>query len=93
MKQACSNPLSADSITSCKSDANVSVPRPQSTGSLSFLSLTGECNIGDHPECGGFSMVMIEEYPCNILYPENQLSSASRDGAVLRYKEKKKSRM
>ncbi|XP_020554102.1 zinc finger protein CONSTANS-LIKE 9 isoform X2 [Sesamum indicum] len=42
--------------------------------------------------CEGFSMATIEEHPCNIPYPGNQFSSAIRDGAVLRYKEKRKSR-
>ncbi|KAI3456605.1 hypothetical protein Pfo_013268 [Paulownia fortunei] len=93
MQQACSNPVSADSITSCKSDQNACFPGPaQSTLSLSFSGLNGECNIEDHPECGEFSMVIIEEHPCNIPCPENQLLSASRDGAVLRYKEKRKAR-
>ncbi|KAL0398916.1 UNVERIFIED_CONTAM: Zinc finger protein CONSTANS-LIKE 10 [Sesamum radiatum] len=90
MQQACSKQVSADdSITSCKSDTNICFTEPaQSTLSLSFLALDHE----DHLDCEGFSMATIEEHPCNIPYPGNQFSSAFRDGAVLRYKEKRKSR-
>ncbi|XP_057765132.1 zinc finger protein CONSTANS-LIKE 10-like [Salvia miltiorrhiza] len=88
LKQDCSNQLSAESMTSCKSDSNDCVTRPaQSTHSISFSGRTTECNIGDLPESGGFSSVMMEEHQYDI-----QFSSAIRDDAVLRYKEKRKSR-
>ncbi|PIM99669.1 hypothetical protein CDL12_27832 [Handroanthus impetiginosus] len=83
MQPACSNQLSTDSITSCKSDQNACMSRPGQS--------TLPPNNGDHPEYEGFSMVVMEEYPHYIPYPENQFL-ASRDGAVLRYKEKKKAR-
>lgn len=93
MKQTCSNPLSSESMRSCKSDSINCVPRPEpSTLSISFSGRTTECNIGDHPENGGFSPVIIEEHPYDILFPENHFSSAIRDDAVLRYKEKRKAR-
>ncbi|KAH6833562.1 hypothetical protein C2S53_005366 [Perilla frutescens var. hirtella] len=93
MKQACSNPLSSESMKSCKSDSNVCAPRPApSTHSISFAGRTTECNIGDHPESGVFSSVIMEEHPYSIIFAENQFSSAIRDDAVLRYKEKRKSR-
>lgn len=93
MKQDCSNLLTADSMTSCKSDSNDCVPRPaQSTHSIPFSGRTAECHDGDLLESGGFSSVVIEDHPYDILYPENQFSSAVRDDAVLRYKEKRKSR-
>lgn len=93
MKQTCSNPLSSESMTSCKSESNFCVPRPApSTLSISFSGQTTECNIGDHPESGAFSPVIIEEHPYDILFPENHFSSAIRDDAVLRYKEKRKAR-
>ncbi|KAK6149612.1 hypothetical protein DH2020_017137 [Rehmannia glutinosa] len=94
MQQACSNQVSGDSITSCKSDQNVGFTGPaDSTLSYSFSGLNEECDIGDHPEYGGFSMALIDEHPCTTTCSENQLSSAIRDVAVLRYKEKRKSRM
>ncbi|KAG6392427.1 hypothetical protein SASPL_146646 [Salvia splendens] len=88
LKQDCSNQLSVESMTSCKSDSNDCVPRPaQSTHSISFSGQTTKCNIGDLPENGGFSSVMMEEHQYDV-----QFSSAVRDDAVLRYKEKRKSR-
>ncbi|XP_047941228.1 zinc finger protein CONSTANS-LIKE 10-like [Salvia hispanica] len=90
LKQKCttSNQLSAESMTSCKSDSNDCVPRPaQSTHSISFSGQTTECNARDLPESGGFSSVIMEEHQYDI-----QFSSAVRDDAVLRYKEKRKSR-
>ncbi|KAK4398808.1 Zinc finger protein CONSTANS-LIKE 10 [Sesamum angolense] len=93
MQQACSKQISADSITSCKSDTHICFTEPaQSTLSLSSLALDHECETKDHLDCEGFSMATIEEHPCGIPYPGNHFSSAIRDGAVLRYKEKRKSR-
>lgn len=90
MKQACSSQISADSTASCKSDSYVSVPRAY-TRSISFSALTDDCNIGDYAECGGYPSVMTEENSSIILYPESQFQ-ATRDDAVLRYKEKRKAR-
>ncbi|KAL0353339.1 UNVERIFIED_CONTAM: Zinc finger protein CONSTANS-LIKE 10 [Sesamum angustifolium] len=93
MQQACSKQISADSITSCKSDTHICFTEPaQSTLSLSSLALDHECETKDHLDCEGFSMATMEEHPCSIPYPGNHFSSAIRDGAVLRYKEKRKSR-
>ncbi|KAL0443072.1 UNVERIFIED_CONTAM: Zinc finger protein CONSTANS-LIKE 10 [Sesamum latifolium] len=92
MQQACSKQVSAD-FTSCKSDTHICFTEPaQSTLSLSFLALDHECETKDHLDCEGFSIATIGEHPCDIPYPGNQFSSAIRDGAVLRYKEKRKSR-
>nr|AIE41598.1 zinc finger protein CONSTANS-LIKE 7 [Lagerstroemia indica] len=93
MKQACSNIVSADSTTSCKSDSNISVPGAEpSTHSISLSALAAECNFGDHTDYGGFPSAIMEERSCNHLCTESQFSSAIRDDAVLRYKEKRKSR-
>lgn len=77
-------------LTSCKSDSNDCVtPRPaQSTHSISFSGQTTECNV----ESGVLSSAVAEENPYDIMFSENQFSSAVRDDAVLRYKEKRKSR-
>ncbi|GFP92807.1 zinc finger protein constans-like 10 [Phtheirospermum japonicum] len=87
VQPACSNQVSADSMTSCKSDQNVCFPVPaQSTLSFSYSGLNGERDILDQPEC------IMEERPFNNPCTDYQLSSAIRDVAVLRYREKKKSR-
>ncbi|KAL0363102.1 UNVERIFIED_CONTAM: Zinc finger protein CONSTANS-LIKE 10 [Sesamum calycinum] len=89
MQQACSKQISADSITSCKSDTHICFTEPaQSTLSLSSLALDHECETKDHLDCEGFSMATIEEHPCSIPYPGNHFSSAIRDGAVLRFNKK-----
>ncbi|GER33825.1 zinc finger protein CONSTANS-LIKE protein [Striga asiatica] len=88
MQPACSNQVSVDSITSCKSDdQNICFHGP--TQSLSFSGWNGEDDTLDKPRCGD---VVMEEHLCNVPCPEYPLSSAIRDVAVLRYKEKRKSR-
>lgn len=92
-KAACSNPVFADSVTSCRTDPNNGFPRQaQSNLSFSFSGQTGENSTGDYQECGMSSMFMLGEPQCLISCPESQLPSASRDSAVLRYMEKKKLR-
>uniref|UniRef100_A0A5B7BP88 Putative zinc finger protein CONSTANS-LIKE 9 n=1 Tax=Davidia involucrata TaxID=16924 RepID=A0A5B7BP88_DAVIN len=93
LQSACSNPVSADSVISCKTDPNVCFPRQaHSSLSLSFSGLTGESTTGDYQDCGVSSMLLMGEHPWHTPCPENPLPSASRDSAVLRYKEKKKTR-
>lgn len=86
LQQTCSNAISGDSITS--SDLNGCFSRPAKP----TVSFSDGCSVGDYPECEEFSMVMTEEHPCIIPCIESQLPSAWRDGAVLRYKEKRKAR-
>ncbi|KAL2495516.1 Zinc finger protein CONSTANS-LIKE 10 [Forsythia ovata] len=89
----CSNPISADRVTSCKTDPNTFLPRKAlSTPLLSFSGLTGESSTGNHQECGMSSMLIIGEPPWHFPCPKSQETSSSRDCAVLRYREKKKSR-
>ena len=94
IQPACSNPISADSIISSKTDPNLCYPPRQahSSLSLSFSGLTGESSTGDFQDCGVSSMLLMGEPPWCSPCPENSLPSASRDSAVLRYKEKKKAR-
>ncbi|XP_059663730.1 zinc finger protein CONSTANS-LIKE 9-like [Cornus florida] len=88
---ACSNPASADSMISCKTDPNLCFPRQAySNLSVSFSALTGESTSGDYQDCGVSSMLLMGEPPWHN--PENPSPSADRDSAVLRYKEKKKTR-
>ncbi|RVW30225.1 Zinc finger protein CONSTANS-like 9 [Vitis vinifera] len=62
MQPACSNPISADSIISSKTDPNLCFPSRQahSSLSLSFSGLTGESSTGDYQDCGVSSMLLME---------------------------------
>lgn len=89
MKQpACSNAASADSIISAKTEPIIPYTPRQAQSNLSFSGLTGESNAGDYQDCGASSMLLMGEPPCS----ENSLQSTNRSDAVMRYKEKKKSR-
>eukprot|EP00268_Persea_americana_P046427 TRINITY_DN4782_c0_g1_i4.p1 TRINITY_DN4782_c0_g1~~TRINITY_DN4782_c0_g1_i4.p1 ORF type:complete len:410 (-),score=84.34 TRINITY_DN4782_c0_g1_i4:724-1953(-) len=97
MQAACSNAISADSLTSnpvAKSDSNLYLPARQahSSLSLSFSGLIGETSAGDYQDSGVSSMFLMGEPPWYPHGPESSLPSASRDSAVMRYKEKKKTR-
>ncbi|KAK3007947.1 hypothetical protein RJ639_013360 [Escallonia herrerae] len=93
LQPACSNPVSLDSMISCKTDPNLCYPKQaQSSLSLSFSGPNGESSAGDYQDCGVSSTVLVGELPWHTPCPENQLPSASRDSAVLRYKEKKMKR-
>ncbi|ONK79332.1 uncharacterized protein A4U43_C01F5290 [Asparagus officinalis] len=93
-QQACSN--GADPLPSnpgSKADPSASFPARQahSSLSLSFSGLTGESSAGDYPEMS--SMLLMGEPPW---YPTghecSSFPAANRDSAVMRYKEKKKTR-
>ncbi|KAM7503801.1 hypothetical protein LguiB_002705 [Lonicera macranthoides] len=87
---ACSNPASADSLMSCKTESNACYTK-QAHSNLSFSGITGESSAGDYQDCGASSMLLMGEPPpwCT---PESSNPSTSRSNAVLRYKEKKKTR-
>lgn len=91
VQSACSNAASAESIRSCKTEPpTLCFARQQS--SFSFSNLTGESSAGDYQDCGASSMLRMGEPPWHPACPENPTSSTSRSDAVLRYKEKKKTR-
>ncbi|KAK4716472.1 hypothetical protein R3W88_014810 [Solanum pinnatisectum] len=90
MLPACSNAESADSLMSCKTEPTVYFARQASI--LSFSNLGGESNAGDYQECGASTMLLMGEPPWCHPCPESSLASSSRSDAVLRYKEKKKTR-
>ncbi|KAJ8564433.1 hypothetical protein K7X08_000893 [Anisodus acutangulus] len=87
MQPACSN---AESLMSCKTEPTICFARQASI--LSFSNLGGESNVGDYQECGTSTMLLMGEPPWSHPYPESSLASSSRSNAVLRYKEKKKTR-
>jgi len=91
---ACSNGASADSFMSSKTEPNLCVAR-QAHSTHSFSGLSGESNGGDCQEiqdCGTSSMLLMGEPPWCPPCPDNSLPSTIRSSAVLRYKEKKKTR-
>ncbi|XP_009789805.1 zinc finger protein CONSTANS-LIKE 10-like [Nicotiana sylvestris] len=90
MQPACSNAESADSLVSCKTEPSICFARQASI--LSFSNLGGESNAGDYQECGASTMLLMGEPPWYHPFPETSLPSSSRSNAVLRYKEKKKTR-
>lgn len=92
MQPACSNGASADSFMSSKTEPNLGFAK-QAHSTLSFSGSTG----GDHQEiqdCGASSMLLLGEPPWCPQCPDNSLPSTTtiRSSAVLRYKEKKKTR-
>lgn len=92
MQPACSNAASADSIISSKTEPNLCFTKPANSG-ISFSGLTGETNAGDYQDCGVSSMAIVGDPPWYPPGPESSVPSTSRTDAVMRYKEKKKSRM
>ncbi|KAH7533532.1 hypothetical protein FEM48_Zijuj04G0140900 [Ziziphus jujuba var. spinosa] len=92
MQPACSNAASADSVMSTKTEPILCFNTKQAHSNLSFSGLTGESSAGDYQDCGASSMLLMGEPPwCPPPCQEN-LQSASRSDAVMRYKEKKKTR-
>lgn len=82
----CSNAASVDSLMSCKTEPNPCYARQHSN--ISFSSLTGESSGGEYQDCGASSVVPMGEPPwCTA-----STASTTRSDAVLRYKEKKKTR-
>ncbi|OAY35070.2 zinc finger protein CONSTANS-LIKE 9 [Manihot esculenta] len=92
MQQACSNAASADSMMSAKTEPVLCFTTRQGHSSLSFSGLTGESSAGDYQDCGASSMLLMGEPPWCPPCPESSCPSANRSNAVMRYKEKKKTR-
>ncbi|XP_022771635.1 zinc finger protein CONSTANS-LIKE 9-like [Durio zibethinus] len=88
----CSNAASVDSMMSNKTDSILYFTARKAHSSLSFSGLTGESSAGDIQDCGASSMLLVGEPswcpPCT----ESSFPSATRSNAVMRYKEKKKTR-
>ncbi|PIN20353.1 hypothetical protein CDL12_06944 [Handroanthus impetiginosus] len=92
MQPACSNGASADSVISCKTEPNLGFTRQAHSG-LSFSGLTGESSAGDYQDCVvSSSMLIMGEPPWAPPGPESSMPPSSRSNAVMRYKEKRKTR-
>ncbi|GMI73318.1 B-box domain protein 7, CONSTANS-like 9 [Hibiscus trionum] len=92
VQPACSDAASADSMMSNKTDTILCFTARQAHSSLSFSGLTGESSAGDYQDCGASSMLLMGESPWCPPCAESSLQSATRSNAVMRYKEKKKTR-
>lgn len=88
VQPACSNAASADSLRSCKTEPNPCYGRQQSNISFS-RTLESTATAGDYQDCGASSMLLMGEPPPAH---DSTTSSGIRNDAVLRYKEKKKTR-
>ncbi|KAK4429214.1 Zinc finger protein CONSTANS-LIKE 9 [Sesamum alatum] len=91
MQPACSNAASADSVVSCKTEPNLCFAKQAHSG-LSFSGLNGETSAGDYQDCGVSSILIMGEPPWGPPGPESSIPPSSRSDAVMRYKEKKKTR-
>ncbi|KAK4386304.1 Zinc finger protein CONSTANS-LIKE 9 [Sesamum angolense] len=91
MQPACSNAASADSVVSCKTEPNLCFTRQAHSG-LSFSGLNGETSAADYQDCGVSSILIMGEPPWGPPGPESSMPPSSRSDAVMRYKEKKKTR-
>ncbi|KAJ0801491.1 putative transcription factor C2C2-CO-like family [Helianthus annuus] len=87
---ACSNAASGDSLRSCKTEPNPCYRTQLSN--ISFSSLTGDSNAGDYQDCGASSILLRGEPTWSTPAHDSTTSSGIRNDAVLRYKEKKKTR-
>ncbi|KAK4752898.1 hypothetical protein SAY87_021696 [Trapa incisa] len=88
---ACSA-ASADSMMSSKTEPIPCFTPRQAHSNLSLSGPTWENYTGDYQDCGASPMTLMGEPPWCPVGPENSLPSASRSDAVMRYKEKKKTR-
>lgn len=92
VQPTCSNAASADSGMSAKTEPDFCFSR-QAHSSLSFSGLTAESSAGDFQESGVSPVILMgEPPPWHSPCPESSFPSTSRSSAVLRYKEKKKTR-
>ena len=89
---ACSNAASADSIISTKTEPVHCFTARQGHSNLSFSGITGESSPADYQDCGASSMLLMGEPPWCPPCPESSFQSGNRNDAVMRYKEKKKTR-
>ncbi|KAK8650823.1 hypothetical protein V6N13_140446 [Hibiscus sabdariffa] len=91
IQPACSNAASGDSMMSNKTDSILYFTARHAHPT--FSGQTGESTAGDYQDCGASTMLPMGEPPWCHPCGESSFPSATRSDAVLRYKEKKKTRM
>ncbi|MBA0822059.1 hypothetical protein Goarm_018878 [Gossypium armourianum] len=79
-------------MMSSKTDSILCFTARQAHSSVSFSGLTGESSAGDYQDCGASSMLLMGEPSWCPPCAESSFQSATRSNAVMRYKEKKKTR-
>ncbi|KAE8690141.1 Zinc finger protein CONSTANS-LIKE 9 [Hibiscus syriacus] len=92
IQSACSKAASTDSMLSSKTDSILYFTARKDHSSFSFSGLTGESSGGDYQDCGASSMLLMGEPSWRPPSTEAPFPSATRSDAVMRYKEKKKTR-
>ncbi|CAL9197194.1 unnamed protein product [Musa hybrid cultivar] len=94
----CGNAVSADPAMSNpegNADSSLALPgrQVQSTLSFSFSGVTGESSAGEYQDCGMSGMLLTGEPSCYHAGPgSSSLPTSNRESALIRYKEKKKTR-
>ncbi|XP_050205869.1 zinc finger protein CONSTANS-LIKE 9-like [Mercurialis annua] len=84
---------SADSTMSAKTEPILRFTAGPGRSNLSFSGLAGDSSAADYQDCGASSMLFMGEPPWCPPCPESSFpSSTNRNDAVMRYKEKKKTR-
>ncbi|KAK8517880.1 hypothetical protein V6N13_128036 [Hibiscus sabdariffa] len=92
IQPTCSNVASADSMLSSKTDSILYFTARQDHSSFSFSGLTGESSGGGYLDCGASSLLLMGEPSWRPPSAEGPFPPAARSDAVMRYKEKKKTR-
>ncbi|WCJ37348.1 Zinc finger protein CONSTANS-LIKE 9 [Euphorbia peplus] len=92
MQPACSTAASGDSMMSAKTEPILCFTTRQGPSSLSFSGMTGESSAADYQDCGASQLLLMGEPPWCPPCGEGSYPAANRNDAVLRYKEKKKTR-
>ncbi|KAL9271847.1 Zinc finger protein CONSTANS-LIKE 10-like protein [Drosera capensis] len=92
MEPTGSNGVSADSVKSIKTEPAIVYGAGHAYSNLAFSGLTGESSHADLQDCGASSMLLLGDPPWCPPAVEGMYPSISRSDAVMRYKEKKKTR-
>ncbi|GMH12558.1 hypothetical protein Nepgr_014399 [Nepenthes gracilis] len=92
LQPACSNAASSDSVMTIRTEPNLEFAAIQAHSLLSFSSLTKESSGRDYQDCGASPMHLLGEPSWCLLCTDSSLPSGRRKDAVMRYKEKKKTR-
>ncbi|KAI4364113.1 hypothetical protein MLD38_020247 [Melastoma candidum] len=90
-QQACSA-ASGESMMSSKTEPILCFSSRPAHSGVSFSAVTGESSAADYQDCGASSVLLMGEPPWGPHSAEASHQSANRSNAVMRYKDKKKTR-